>query len=56
VNQKVLYLILPTIILVSCNFSIVMNHTEGQASDMVDETTSPNVNPNISPNISMIPK
>lgn len=33
----------------ACTYSVVMNHTEGEASDMVDEnqTTSPNVSPNI---------
>jgi len=54
--KDIFYIILSSILLVSCNYSIVMNHTEGQASDLVDETTSPNVTPTLTPNISIIPK
>ena len=29
------------LLLTSCTYSIIMNHTEGVASDMVDETVIP---------------
>jgi hypothetical protein len=35
-------------------YSIVMNHSEGEASDMMDETQTPNTQ--INPNVSIIPK
>jgi len=39
------------IILVGCTYSINMVHTQGQASDVVDETQS--TEPDISPNITI---
>ncbi len=43
-------LILALVLLNSCTYSITMVHTDGNATDVVDETTSqkPNVSPNIS--------
>ena len=42
------------ILCTSCTYSIIMNHTEGEASDVVDETDS--ATSTINPNISIIPK
>jgi hypothetical protein len=37
----------------SCTYSIVMNHTEGTASDLVDETHVPTAT--IDTNVSVVP-
>lgn len=39
--------IILTAIFASCTYNISMAHTEGQASDVVDSTQSPDVKPNI---------
>lgn len=36
-----------------CTYSITMVHTEGSATDVVDETQSNT--PNVSPNVSVVP-
>lgn len=38
-------------LLSSCTYSITMVHTEGSASDVVDETQTPSTN--VSPNVSL---
>lgn len=38
-------------LLSSCTYSITMVHTEGEATDVIDETTTPSTN--ISPNLSI---
>jgi hypothetical protein len=49
VDKRVfVYCLLISTLIVGCNYSIIMNHTEGQASDMVDETSSATANPNVS--------
>lgn len=42
--------IIPLVLLLSCTYSINMIHTEGSATDVVDETqdASPTVSPDIS--------
>jgi hypothetical protein len=39
--MKKLLLLSSILFLSGCSWSIIMNHTEGQASDVVDETQSP---------------
>lgn len=39
------------LILSSCTYTIIMAHTEGQTSDLVDDTSS--ANPNISPTLNL---
>lgn len=36
-----------TLFLSSCTWSVIMNHTEGQASDVVDETVTPSNSVNL---------
>jgi hypothetical protein len=47
--KKLILLILP--LLASCTYSITMVHTEGEASDVVDDTTTPTAN--VSPTVSI---
>jgi hypothetical protein len=43
-------------LLSSCTYSITMVHTEGQASDVVDETATNTPSTTVSPPVSVIPK
>ncbi len=43
-----------SIMLSGCTYSITMIHTEGAATDVVDETQSNT--PTVSPNASMVPR
>ena len=50
--KKNLFMIGATLLLLSsCTYSITMVHTEGEATDVVDETTTPSTN--ISPKLSI---
>jgi hypothetical protein len=49
----VLYTSLLSLILGSCTYSITMVHTEGTASDVVDEQQTPTAN--VSPDIKVSP-
>lgn len=50
-RMKYFNFIMISLILSSCTYSITQVHTEGQASDVVQESASNT--PNISPNISI---
>jgi hypothetical protein len=45
------YILLLAPLLSSCTYSITMVHTEGTASDVVDEQQTPSTN--VSPNVSL---
>lgn len=47
------YLLLLALVCTSCTYSVIMNHTEGTATDVVDETTTPTTE--INPNVSVVP-
>lgn len=51
---KILVFVLLAATFSSCTYSIVMNHTEGTASDLVDENQNPS--PTISTDVSVVPK
>ena len=55
--KKTLIALLMTLFLNSCTYSVTLVHTEGTASDVVDETASnePTVSPNVSVPVSAIP-
>lgn len=50
---KELTMISSLFFLTSCTYSITMVHTEGQATDVVDETASNTPSTSVSPNISI---
>lgn len=50
---SILYTSILSLILASCTYSINMVHTEGTASDVVDETQTPTAN--VSPDIKVSP-
>jgi uncharacterized protein YcfL len=49
--MKALISIISTLMLVGCTQTVTMIHTEGQADDIVDDTSS--VSPNIAPEITV---
>lgn len=50
-NKMILFIILSLITLSSCTYTISMVHTEGQASDVIDETATPTAN--VSPQVTI---
>lgn len=40
IKKKVLLIAIPMLMFASCTYSITMVHTEGQATDVVDETAT----------------
>jgi hypothetical protein len=52
------FICLISLVLSSCTYSITMIHTEGEASDVVDDTSTPtaNVNPQITVPASIVGK
>lgn len=51
-----IFLLNLTFILTGCTYSITMVHTEGQATDVVDETASNTPSTSVSVPVSAIPK
>ena len=49
--MKFMCLLILSLILVGCTYSITMVHTQGQASDVVDETASNTPTTTVSPTI-----
>lgn len=43
-------------ILVGCTYSITMVHTQGKASDVVDETATNTPSTSVTPSVSIVPK
>lgn len=41
------------ILCTGCTYSVIMNHSEGETSDVVDETSNPSAQ--VNPNVSVIP-
>lgn len=54
--MKILPFFLCAVIFSGCTYSITMVHTEGQASDVVDETSTNTPNTQLTVPVSAIPK
>lgn len=53
---KLISLSLLSLMLTGCTYSITMVHTEGQATDVVDETATNTPSTTVSPTVSVVPK
>lgn len=54
--MKILMTIIMMIVLTACTYSITMVHTEGQATDVVDETATNTPSTSVSIPVSAMPK
>jgi hypothetical protein len=53
--MKLLPLLMICLFLSSCTYNISMAHTEGTASDTIDDNATPTATPTITTNVSAIP-
>jgi len=51
--KEILMVFLVILFFTSCTYSIIMVHTEGPTSDVVDETATNTPNTSISPNLNL---